>query len=43
MPDLSFMNGQIRQILRQKILDAEAAPIPSFTRREIHMRRYPLF
>jgi hypothetical protein len=29
--------GQLRQILRQKILDAEAAPIPAFTRRDIYV------
>ncbi len=35
------MNGQIRYILRQKILDAEAAPIPAFTRRDIHVPAIP--
>ncbi len=35
------MDGQLRQILRQKILDAEAAPIPAFTRRDIHVPAIP--
>lgn len=35
------MDGQFRQILRQKILDAEAAPIPPFTRRDVHVPAIP--
>jgi len=31
------MEGHLREILRQKILDAEAAPIPPFTPRDIHV------
>ena len=31
------MDGQLRQIIRQKIVDAEAAPIPPFTRRDIYI------
>ena len=35
------MDGQLRQIIRQKILDAEAALIPVFTRRDIHVPGIP--
>ena len=35
------MDGQLRQLLRQKILDAEAAPIPPFTLRDIHVPAVP--
>jgi predicted AAA+ superfamily ATPase len=35
------MDGQLRQLLRQKILDAEAASIPSFTPRDIHVPAVP--
>ncbi len=35
------MDGQVRQTLRQKILDAEAAPIPAFTRRDVHVPAVP--
>lgn len=34
---LSLVEGQLREVFRQKILDAEAAPIPVFTRRDIHV------
>ena len=35
------MDVQLRPIIRQKILDAEAAPIPVFTRRDIHVPGIP--
>jgi len=35
------MDGRLRTILREKILDAQAAPVPAFTRREIHLPRVP--
>jgi len=35
------MDGQLRQLFRQKILDAEAAPIPAFTPRDIHVPEVP--
>jgi len=35
------VDGQLRQLIRQKILDAEAAPIPAFTRRDIHVPAVP--
>jgi hypothetical protein len=35
------MDGQLRQLLRQKILDAETAPIPAFTPRDIHVPAVP--
>lgn len=35
------MEGQIREVVRQKILDAEAAPIPRFTRRDVHVPAIP--
>ena len=35
------MDGQLRQLIRQKILDAEGAPIPAFTRRDIHVPAIP--
>ncbi len=35
------MNGQLRELFRQKILDAEAAKPPRFTRREVHVPRIP--
>ncbi|MGQ9663511.1 MAG: ATP-binding protein [Kiritimatiellia bacterium] len=38
---LSTMDGQLRQLIRQKILDAEAAPIPPFTPRDIHVPAVP--
>lgn len=31
------MEGQVRQVIRQKIVDSLAAPVPAFTRREIHL------
>ncbi len=35
------MNGKIRSIIRQKIIDAEATPIPSFTRRDVYVPSVP--
>ncbi|MBW1998888.1 MAG: ATP-binding protein, partial [Deltaproteobacteria bacterium] len=35
------MDGQIRQIIRQKIVDAEASLIPAFTRRDVHVPLVP--
>lgn len=36
-----FMEGQLRELLRQKIVDYEAAPLPSFTRRDVYVPRLP--
>ncbi len=35
------MEGQLRSILRQKILDFEASPLPAFTRRDVHVPSIP--
>lgn len=35
------MEGQLRDLFRQKILDAEAARPPAFTRREVHVPKIP--
>lgn len=34
---LSPVDGQLRDLLRREILDAQAAPIPPFTRRDVHV------
>ena len=34
---LSFMEGQLIEILRQKILDGQAQGIPAFTRRDVRL------
>lgn len=38
---LSSMDGQLRQLMRQKIVDAETTPVPAFTRRDIHVPAIP--
>ncbi len=38
---LSSMDVQLRPIIRQKILDAEGAPSPVFTRRDVHVPAIP--
>lgn len=35
------MKGIFRDIFRQKIIDAEATPVPAFTRRDIHVPAVP--
>ncbi|MCX8033417.1 MAG: ATP-binding protein [Thermoleophilia bacterium] len=35
------MEGQLRTVIRQKIIDAEKAPIPDFTRRDLHVPVIP--
>ena len=35
------MEGQLRRLFRQKILDAEATPPPAFTRRDVHVPKIP--
>ncbi len=35
------VDGNLRALIRQKILDAEAAPVPEFTRRDIYVPRVP--
>lgn len=35
------MEGQVRTVIRQKIIDAEKAPIPHFTRRDLHVPAIP--
>lgn len=39
--NLSFMEGQVRDLFRQKILDAEATSPPAFTRRDVHVPKIP--
>lgn len=34
---LSFKKGQMKELIRQKIVDSLTAPIPIFTRRDIHI------
>ena len=35
------MNGKLRTIIRQKIIDTEASPIPDFTRRDVYIPNVP--
>ena len=35
------MEGHLRTIIRQKIVDAQAAPVPAFTRRDVHLPMVP--
>ncbi len=37
VPKLSVGEGQLRNLIRQKIIDSLAAPVPSFTRRDIRL------
>ncbi len=37
--NLSFVNENLREIIRQKIVDSEATPIPRFTPRDIYVPR----
>ncbi|HPO16401.1 MAG TPA: ATP-binding protein [Candidatus Hydrogenedentes bacterium] len=34
---MALQEGQIRTVIRQKIVDALAAPIPAYTRRDVHV------
>ena len=34
---LASMEGQMREVIRQKIVDAPGAPIPPFTQRDIRV------
>jgi len=38
---MSFMEGQLREIIHQKIVDSLAAPVPSFTRRDLRIPAVP--
>ena len=35
------MEGQIRELIRQKIVDSLAAPVPAFTRRDVWLPAVP--
>jgi predicted AAA+ superfamily ATPase len=34
---LSFQEGQVRELIRQKIIDSISSPIPAFTRRDVRL------
>ena len=38
---MSFMDGQLREIIHQRIIDSLAAPVPPLTRRDLHIPAVP--
>jgi hypothetical protein len=38
---MSFQEGQMREIVRRKIVDSLAAPVPAFTRRDVRLPALP--
>ena len=38
---MSSMNGQLREIIHQKIVDSLSTPVPPFTRRDLHIPAVP--